>query len=132
MVSKLKNFLLNFEALASLLLRFGIGIAFIIHGYAKFPLPPAGLIEYFGLSPLLSSAVAISEVGSGILLIISGFIKGPIGNFLTRLSAFTITIIMINVFAIGHPDWFFTTKLFTSEQIFLFLISLYFVIKGNN
>ena len=48
MVSKLKNFLLNFEALASLLLRFGIGIAFIIHGYAKFPLPPAGLVEYFG------------------------------------------------------------------------------------
>ena len=42
MISKLKNFLLNFEALASLLLRFGIGIAFIIHGYAKFPLPPAG------------------------------------------------------------------------------------------
>ena len=109
-----------------------LGVAFIIHGYFKFPLPPAGLIEYFGLSPLLSSVVAISEVGSGILLIISGFIKGPIGNFLTRLSAFTITIIMINVFAIGHPDWFFTTKLFTSEQIFLFLISLYFVIKGNN
>ena len=85
-----------------------------------------------GLSPILSSVVAISEVGSGMLLIVSGFIKGPIGNLLTRLSAFTITIIMINVFAIGHPDWFFTTKLFTSEQIFLFLISLYFVIKGNN
>ena len=121
---------LNF--LAPWLLRLGLGVAFIIHGYFKFPLPPAGLVEYFGLSPFLSSVVAISEVGSGVILIISGFIKGPLGNLLTRFSALTITIIMINVFAIGHPDWFFTTKLFTSEQIFLFLISLYFFIKGNN
>ena len=121
---------LNF--LAPWFLRLGLVVAFIIHGYFKFPLPPAGLVEYFGLSPFLSSVVAISEVGSGVILIISGFIKGPLGNLLTRFSALTITIIMINVFAIGHPDWFFTTKLFTSEQIFLFLISLYFVIKGNN
>ena len=113
-------------------LRLGLGVAFIIHGYFKFPLPPDGLVEYFGLSPLLSSVVAISEVASGILIIISGFIKGSVGNLLTRFSALTITIIMINVFVIGHPDWFFTTKLFTSEQIFLFLISLYFVIRGNN
>ena len=118
--------------LAPWFLRLGLSVAFIIHGYFKFPLPPAGLVEYFGLSPFLSSVVAISEVGSGVILIISGFIKGPLGNLLTRFSALTITIIMINVFAIGHPDWFFTTKLFTSEQIFLFLISLYFVIKGNN
>ena len=61
MISKLKNFLLNFEALASLLLRFGIGIAFIIHGYAKFPLPPAGLVEYFGLPPALATFVAKSH-----------------------------------------------------------------------
>ena len=121
---------LNF--LAPWFLRLGLGVAFIIHGYFKFPLPPAGLVEYFGLSPFLSSVVAISEVGSGVILIISGFIKGPLGNLFTRISALTITIIMINVFAIGHPDWFFTTKLFTSEQIFLFLISLYFFIKGNN
>ena len=59
MVSKLKNFLLNFEALASLLLRFGIGIAFIIHGYAKFPLQPAGFVEYFGLAPAIATFVGL-------------------------------------------------------------------------
>ena len=118
--------------LAPWFLRLGLGVAFIIHGYFKFPLPPTGLVEYFGLSPLLSSVVAISEVGSGILLIIGGTISGSLGNLITRFSALVITIIMINVFAIGHPEWFFTTKLFTSEQIFLFLTSLYFVIKGNN
>ena len=131
MVSKLKNFLLNFEALASLLLRFGIGIAFIIHGYAKFPLPPAGLVEYFGLSPALASFVALSELLSGIILIVSGFLKNPIGDTLTRFAGLVIVIIMTNIFIIAHPDWFITQKLFTSEQIFLFIGGFYFLIKGN-
>ena len=52
----------------------------------KFPLPPQGLIEYFGLSPMLASTVALSELLTGLVLIISGFIKNPFGNILTRLS----------------------------------------------
>ena len=131
MVSKLKNFLLNFEALASLLLRFGIGIAFIIHGYAKFPLPPAGLVEYFGLPPALATFVALSELLSGIILIVSGFLRNPIGDTLTRFAGLVIVILMTNIFIIAHPDWFITQKLFTSEQIFLFIGGFYFLIKGN-
>ena len=131
MVSKLKNFLLNFEALASLLLRFGIGIAFIIHGYAKFPLPPAGLVEYFGLPPALATLVALSELLSGIILIVSGFLRNPIGDTLTRFAGLVIVILMTNIFIIAHPDWFITQKLFTSEQIFLFIGGFYFLIKGN-
>ena len=128
---KINNFLLNFEALASLLLRFGISIAFIFHGLNKFPLPPEGLIEYFDLSPLLASFVAISELSAGVILIISGFLRSPYGNILTRLAGFTIVIMMVNMFAIAHQDWFINTKLFTSEQIFLFIGGIYFLIKGN-
>ena len=128
---KINSFLLNFEALASLLFRFGVAIAFIIHGLNKFPLPPEGLIEYFDLSPMLASFVAISELSVGILLIIGGFIRNPYGDILTRLASLTIVIMMINIFAIAHQDWFFNTKLFTSEQIFLFLGGIYFLIKGN-
>ena len=36
---KIDNFFSNIDALASLVFRFGIGIAFIIHGLNKFPLP---------------------------------------------------------------------------------------------
>ena len=129
--SKINNFFSNIESLASLLLRFGVGIAFIIHGLNKFPLPPEGLIEYFDLSPMLASFVAISELSAGILLIIGGFIRNPYGDILTRLASLTIVIMMINIFAIAHQDWFFNTKLFTSEQIFLFLGGIYFLIKGN-
>ena len=128
---KLNNFFSNIDALASLILRFGIGIAFIIHGAKKFPLPPQGLIEYFDLSPAIASTVAVSELLSGLVLIISGFIKNPLGNMLTRLSGLNITILMISILAFAHQDWFITTKLFTSEQIFLLIGGIYFLIKGN-
>ena len=126
------DFLKNFEALASLFLRLGISIAFIIHGWNKFPLPPQGLIEYFDLSPFLASFVALSEVSVGIILIIGGFIKNPYGNIITRFAGLTIIIIMVNIFVIAHQDWFITKKLFTSEQIFLLIGGIYCLLKGNN
>jgi len=129
--NKVNTFFLNIEALASLIFRFGIGTAFIIHGLGKFPLPPQGLIEYFGLPPLLASIVAVSELMSGLALILGGFLKNPFGNLLTRLSGLNITILMITILVFAHKDWFFTTKLFTSEQIFLLIGGVYFLIKGN-
>jgi uncharacterized membrane protein YphA (DoxX/SURF4 family) len=129
--TKINNFFSNIDASASLIFRFGIGIAFIIHGTNKFPLPPQGLIEYFSLSPVLASTVAISELLSGLVLIISGFIKNPLGNLLARLSGLNITILMISILVFAHKDWFVTTKLFTSEQIFLLIGGIYFLIKGN-
>ena len=122
----------NLEILSTFLLRFGLAIAFMIHGYSKFPLPPQKLIEFFGFSPTLASFVAISEVLAGFLLMISGFFKNKLGDLLTRFSALTIVIIMIFAFSLAHKDWFINTKLFTSEQIFLFLIGLYFLINGNS
>ena len=128
---KIDNFFSNIDALASLVFRFGIGIAFIIHSLKKFPLPPQGLIEYFDLSPTIASTVAISELLSGLVLIISGFIKNPIGNLLTRLSGLNISVLMVSILLFAHQDWLITTKLFTSEQIFLLIGGIYFLIKGN-
>ena len=131
MIKKINSFFDNFEALATLFLRFGIGIAFIIHGYGKFPLPPEGLVDYYDLHPLIASLVAISELSSGIILIISGFMKNPIGNILTRLVGLNIVISMVCIFAVAHQDWFITKRLFTSSQIFLLIGGLFFLIKGN-
>tara|TARA_B100000614_G_C14365347_1_gene418925 strand:+ start:6 stop:461 length:456 start_codon:yes stop_codon:yes gene_type:complete len=124
----------SFEGLftySEFLLRIFLGVAFIIHGYNKFPLPPASLIKYFGFSPHLASFVAISEVLAGIIIIFSGFINSYIGNLLTRISAIMIVVIMIFAFYFAHKDWFFNQKLFTSEQIFLFILGVYFLINGN-
>ena len=122
----------HFYHLSPWLLRLGLGISFIFHGLGKFPLPPQKLIDYFGFSPELASFVAISELGAGILLILGGFLKGHIGNLVTRFAAGIIVIIMTCAFTLAHSDWFITPKLFMSEQIFLMFIGLYFFIKGNN
>jgi len=130
--NQINKFFSNVQFLSPWLIRFGLGIAFSLHGLSKFPLPPEVLVKYFGFSSFLASLIALSELGAGLFLIIGGFIKRPIGNLITRASALAITVIMINAFALAHRDWFITTKLFTSEQIFLFIIGLYFLIKGNH
>ena len=129
--NKFNSFFSNFEALGSLLFRLGIGIAFIIYGIGKFPLPPEGLTEYFGLSPFLASVVAISEVSTGVILIIANFLKNSIGHTLTRLAGLNIVVLMICIFAVAHRDWFITKQLFTSIQTFLLIGGFYFLVKGN-
>ena len=118
-------------SLVNYFLRFGLGIAFIIHGLRKFPLPPESLMNYFKFGPFLASFVAISEVLAGSLLILGGFLRNYLGSLLTRLSSFVIVVIMICAFYFAHKDWFINSKLFTSEQIFLLLIGIYFLINGN-
>ena len=127
----MNNFFSNFEALGSLFFRLIIGIAFIIYGLGKFPLPPEGLIDYFGLSPFVASLVAISEVSTGIVLIIAHFIKNPLGQTLTRLAGLNIVVLMICIFIVAHRDWFITKQLFTSIQTFLLIGGFYFLVKGN-
>jgi len=129
--NKINNILGGIDFLAPWVIRLGLGIAFIIHGYNKFPLPPQGLINYFGFSPALASFVALSEVFAGLIIIAGGLINYSLGNLITRLGGLMVVVIMIFAFSIAHQEWFITVKLFTSEQIFLFLIGLFFMIKGN-
>jgi uncharacterized membrane protein YphA (DoxX/SURF4 family) len=128
----LENFFINYKFLAPWLLRLLLGTSFIIHGSQKFPLPAKNLIEWFNFSPFLATFVPIIEVSSGLLIILSGIFRNPLGNLLTRLSAFIIAVFMVFAFTIAHLDWFITTKLFTSEQIFLLGISIFFLIKGKD
>ena len=129
--NKVNNILGGLDFLAPWLIRLGLGIAFIIHGYNKFPLPPQGLINYFGFSPALATFVALSEVFAGIIIIVGGLLNNSLGNLITRLGGLMVVVVMIFAFSIAHQEWFITVKLFTSEQIFLFFIGFYFLLKGN-
>ena len=117
--------------LDSWILRVFLGIAFCIHGYQAFPLPSKGLMEWFNFSPILATLVPIAAFTGGSVIIIAGFVKNPLGNLLTRLSALIIVVYMGFAFFIAHKDWFITSKLFTSEQIFLFGIGLFFLLRGK-
>ena len=128
---KLDQIFNNLTFITPWLLRLSLGVSFIFHGYGKFPLPPQKLIDYFGFSDTLASFVAISELTAGILLILGGFIKSHLGELVTRFGSMLIVIIMIVALGLAHRDWFITPKLFMSEQIFLLIIGLYFLIRGN-
>jgi uncharacterized membrane protein YphA (DoxX/SURF4 family) len=129
--NKINQIFYNSTFITPWLLRLSLGISFIFHGYGKFPLPPQKLIDYFGFSETLASFVAISELTAGIFLILGGFIKSHLGELTTRFGALLIVIIMTVALGLAHRDWLITPKLFMSEQIFLLIIGLYFLLRGN-
>ena len=118
------------------LLRLGLGTSFILHGSGKFPLPPEKMVTWFEsmgymYPELVTSMVAVGEVAAGAGIILGGLLSGHLGNLITRLSGGAVVVIMIGAIFIAHSDWLVTKKLFMSEQIFLFIIGLFFAIKGN-
>ena len=118
------------------LLRLGLGTSFILHGIGKFPLPPEKMVTWFEsmgymYPEIVTSLVALGEVGAGVGIIFGGLLNNHAGNLITRLSGGAVGVIMLGAIFIAHSDWLVTKKLFMSEQIFLFLLGLYFAIKGN-
>ena len=122
--------------IAPWLLRLGLGTSFILHGIGKFPLPPEKMVTWFEsmgymYPEIITSLVALGEVGAGAGIILGGLMSGNAGNLITRLSGGAVVVIMFGAILIAHSDWLVTKKLFMSEQIFLFLLGGYFAIKGN-
>ena len=118
------------------LLRLGLGTSFTLHGIGKFPLPPEKMVTWFEsmgymYPEIVTSLVALGEVGAGVGIILGGLLNNHVGNLITRLSGGAVGVIMLGAIFIAHSDWLVTKKLFMSEQIFLFLLGLYFAIKGN-
>jgi len=129
---------------AHFLLRITLGISFFLHGYGKFKIID-GFTSFLGsqgiLYPkLMTYLVAWGEILAGITIIIGGLLINSLpilANLLTRISAFSIIIIMLCALIIAHSDWsiFIGERgkvLFASEQLFLLTLGLYFFIKGNN
>ena len=121
-----------------MIIRLTLGVGFFLHGFDKLPLPPENLLSLFerkgifvSTPEIISSLVAIGEIAGGAGIIIGGIIKDKFGDLLTRISALFIFIIMIGAFYIAHPDWFINKKLFMSEQIYIFILSIFFLINGN-
>ena len=129
---------------AHFLLRITLGISFFLHGYGKFKIID-GFSSFLGSQGILypkfmTYLVAWGEMLAGIAIIIGGLLINSLpilANVLTRISAFSIIIIMLCALIIAHSDWsiFIGERgkvLFASEQLFLLTLGLYFFIKGNN
>ena len=135
-----------FNNIAPWFFRAALGIAMFLHGYKKLPAPfmmdeQHRMVTWFEnifmpMPEVFVTIVILVEILGGIGIILGGLIglfASQLGHLLTRISAFFLVILMFNVFYIGHPDWFVwpPMKLLTSEQMFLFVLSIYFLIRGN-
>ena len=117
-------------------IRLTLGISFFLHGWGKLPIPPEKLTSWFEsiniiFPDVIASLVAIGEITAGIGIVVGGFFIGKLGNLITRVSALGISIIMIGAFYIAHSDWFINENLFKSEQVYIFVLSVFFLINGN-
>jgi len=124
----LNKFFDNFEFLGPIVLKSLLGIAFILYGAQKFPLPADGLLS-MGFTPVMATIIPLIEVGAGIGMLVSIFIKGISKRVLTRISALVIFSFMIAAIFIAHQDWLVNEKLFKSVQIFLLGVSFYFIVS---
>jgi len=123
-------------ALSYWVIRFTLGISFFLHGWGKLPIPPQKLTSWFEsinimYPDVIASLVAMGEITAGIGIIVGGFFIGKLGDLVTRISALGIGVIMIGAFYIAHSDWFINENLFKSEQIYIFVLSVFFLINGN-
>ena len=123
------------------LLRLGVGISFFLHGFGKLPISEGfiGFLSSKGVPAASTMAylIAWGEMLAGIFIILGGFLTGALGNVVTRVSGGAVVVIMVCAILIAHSHWalFFGERgevLFTSEQIFLLLLGIYFSIRGND
>ena len=146
-MEKFNNFINKFTSplshLITIVVQFCLGTSFFLHGYGKIPMSEGfiGFLASKGVpfANISAYAVAWSEILSGIGLIVGAIIaikSSILGNLITKLSSLVIVIVMINALFIGHSHWsvFIGERgavLFASEQLFLLVLGLFFLIKGN-
>ena len=73
------------------LLRLGLGISFILHGAGKFPLPPERMVTWFEsmgymYPEIVTSLVALGEVGAGAGIILGGLLKNKVGDLVRKVA----------------------------------------------
>ena len=144
--ARLDSILNPLNNIAPWFFRIALGVAMFLHGYKKLPAPfmmdeQHRMVTWFEnifmpMPEVFVTIVILVEILGGIGIILGGLIglfASQLGHLVTRISAFFLVILMFNVFYIGHPDWFVwpPIKLLTSEQMFLFVLSIYFLIRGN-
>ena len=124
----LNKFFDNFEFLGPVVLKSLLGIAFILYGSQKYPMPADGLLS-MGITPGTATIIPLIEVGAGLGMLVSIFIKGVTKRLVTRISALVIFSFMIAAIFIAHQDWLVNSKLIKSDQIFLLGVSFYFIVS---
>jgi len=139
----LKNYwkILTDFYLSSILLRVPLASLFITSGLSKLPYHASGGVV-LGLPPLVWLLVIISEIGSGVGLLVGGLTILPrirdnvvlagLGDMLTRFSGIVMCCVITGIiWTVLKPDslWRFITTDYLHFS--LWVGGLYFALRGN-
>jgi putative oxidoreductase len=114
-------------------LRIALISVFVYHGVGKFA-DLGAFAAMMNLPFAIALLVAVVELGGGVLLLAGGFTQ----DWVTRIGAAMFVPVMLGAIAMVHwPQWSFvpssTHPMGGMEfQAVLLLVSLYFVMRGNN
>ena len=125
-MNKLNKYIDQVSFVGPWLLRITLGISFFLYGYGKFQLPSELLLS-FGFSQFVAVLVPVVEVVGGIGIILTGFISGLWGQLLTRVLGLVLSVLMVFALVLAHSDWLINAELFKNIQVYLLVVSLYFV-----
>jgi uncharacterized membrane protein YphA (DoxX/SURF4 family) len=112
------------------LLRLPLALVLVQQGIDKFPLS-ADAAAGFGLPFALWALAAVGEIGAGALLIVAGFLRGALGNLLTRIAGAGLAVIVLGVLFVAYggtpADW----VIFNQFHLLLMAGGLYFALTGG-
>jgi putative oxidoreductase len=114
------------------LLRGVFAAVFLYHGLTKFPVA-AGMASMMNMPIVAVYLLALMETIGGVLILVGGFKK----DWATRLSGVFIFPIMLGAIMMMHRgQWsFIPSEQFPTGgmefQVVLLVLSLYFIVKGN-
>jgi uncharacterized membrane protein YphA (DoxX/SURF4 family) len=112
------------------LLRLPLALVLVQQGIDKFPLS-ADAAAGFGVPFALWALAAVGEIGAGALLIVAGFLRGALGNLLTRIAGAGLAVIVLGVLFVAYggtpADW----VIFNQFHLLLMAGGLYFALTGG-
>ena len=115
------------------LLRIPVAIVFLQQGFSKLPVTIEGA-ESFDLPYIVWWFAAYGEIGAGIGLIVGGLLIkwfNVISDMITRFSGITICSIMTGVIWVGEPETLTDVILYDNLHVFLWVVGLFFALRGN-
>lgn len=120
------------SAYAHIPLRLALAAVFGFHGIDKLANGVPAFAEMMGLPILVGWLVALGEVGIAIGAIVGGFSHLQNSDTITRVSGALTMVLMAGAVAMMHWEngWHFMQN-GMEFQVTLFLLGLYFVLRGN-
>lgn len=125
------NFSFLIFSKAHWLLRIPLSIIFIQQGLSKLPINIEDA-QSFGLPFFVWFLVAWGELFAGIGLLVGGLIeKSWVADIITRFSGIVIVGIVSGIIIISKPESILDVLLYDNLHVFLYVLGLFFVLRGN-